>query len=108
VAVPPLETVAEVEPPVGAPNVKATTPVPERLTVCGLLAALSLRVRDPELSPNADGLKLTAMLHVALTSIPLPQVLVEAKFPLVAIPEIVRGAVPEFVKVTFCVVLIAP
>ena len=42
----------------------AVTPVPLSGTVCGLPAALSVRVRVPVRTPAADGVKVTAISQV--------------------------------------------
>jgi hypothetical protein len=85
----------------------ASVPVPVRETACGLPGALSLTVRDAVRVPLALGWNVTVMVHVALIARVFGftgQVLVWAKLealvPEIAIPVMVRGAVPLFVSVT--------
>ncbi len=79
-------------------------PVPVRLTVCGLPAALSARLRDTESVPLMLGVNVTLMVQLAPTATLVPHVFVCAKSPLfvpaIRMLVIVRGAVPEFCKVT--------
>ena len=51
-------------------------PVPERLTVWGLLAALSVMVREATRPPLAAGVKVTLMVQLAPAATELPQLLV--------------------------------
>ena len=44
--------------------VTAATPVPLRLTVCGLLAPVSVTVRVPVREPRAAGVNVTEMMQV--------------------------------------------
>ena len=53
-------------------------PVPLRLTVCGLPAALSVIERVPERVPVAVGVKVTLMVQLAAAATEAPQVLVWA------------------------------
>jgi len=60
-------------------------PVPLKLTVCGLLSALSVNVSVPVCAPVAVGEKVTPTLHVAPAAMLDPQVLLAiAKFVLAA------------------------
>ena len=54
----------------------AKTPVPERATTCGLLAALSVIVREPERTPLVVGLNVTLIVQLEPAAMPLPQLLV--------------------------------
>ena len=56
-------------------------PVPERLTVCGLPVALSVRVTAAVRVPVAVGVKVTLIVQLAPAATELPQVLVWAKSP---------------------------
>jgi len=38
-------------------------PVPERLAICGVLAALSARVISPEMAPGTEGLKVAVIVQ---------------------------------------------
>ena len=96
---------AEVDPPEGGAKVKSC-PVPIRLTVCGLPAALSVIVMVPVRFPPAVGLNVTAMAQFAPAATLDPQVLVSAKSPALA-PEIamlvtLSAAFPLFESVTIC------
>jgi len=51
-------------------------PVPVRLTICGLSAALSVIVIFPERAPVADGAKVTLIMQVAPDVKDAPQLLV--------------------------------
>jgi hypothetical protein len=81
-------------------------PIPVRLTVCGLPLALSLSVRVPVRLPVAVGVKVTLTVQTPLAEIPVPQVLVSAKSPVIEIPEKVSAAVPELVTVIDCAALV--
>jgi hypothetical protein len=78
----------------------AAVPVPERLTDWGLPLAVSVIVRVPESAPIAVGVKVTSMVQVALAATVLPQLLVSAKSPLVAIDKTVNAELPVLVKET--------
>ena len=75
-------------------------PVPVRLTVCGLVAALSLTVSVPVRVPPAFGVKVTLIEQVDPAASILPQLLLWPKSPLVVMPEISRGAVPGLLRET--------
>ena len=53
----------------------AAVPVPDTVTDCGLLVALSVSVRDAALAPGACGLKATPMVQEELAGMLAPQVL---------------------------------
>jgi hypothetical protein len=57
-------------------KVTAETPVPVRLTVCGLLPASSPTVSAPFRVPVAVGVKITLILHVDNAGRLVPHVLV--------------------------------
>jgi hypothetical protein len=75
-------------------------PVPLRLAVCGLPAALSVTLNVPLRVPVAVGVKVTLIVHVPFTASVLPQLLVCAKSPLAAMLLMFSAAVPLFVNVT--------
>ncbi len=83
-------------------------PVPLRLTVCGLLLALSVMVRTPVRVPVAVGVKVTRIEQFAPGATELPQVLVWAKSPLVTMLAIVSGALPVLVSRTVLAALVEP
>jgi hypothetical protein len=88
-------------------------PVPLKLTVCGLLPALSVNERLPEFVPTAVGVKVTVTAHEpdAATGLEVEQVVPEAaiaKGPVVPVAVNVRLALPVFVSVTVCDGLVVP
>ena len=111
-AVPPLVSVtvcaALVVPPLRKTKVKllgesfamGATPVPVRLTVCGLPVASSVTVIVPGLLPVAVGVNVTLMEHFAPAATEAPQVLVSAYGALAAMLVMVSAAVPPLVSVT--------
>src|ERR1035438_599561 len=89
--------------------VTGAEPVPLRLTVCGLVGALSVNVSVPACAPVAVGEKVTPTLHVAPAATLAPHVLLAmAKSPLVAILVIVRAVFSLLVRVTNFAALILP
>lgn len=60
-------------------------PVPARLTVCGLLVALSVTVMDPVYAPAAVGVDVTLMVQLPRAATVPPQVFVSVKPALAAI-----------------------
>jgi hypothetical protein len=58
-------------------------PVPERLTVCGLLFPLSVIVSVPVRVPTMVGVNVTLIVHLAPAANEVPQLLVWAKSPVV-------------------------
>src|SRR5258705_424352 len=81
-------------------------PLPLSPTVSGLLLALLLTVRVPELV-TAVGVNLTVTVQEPLTA-RLVQVLVWAKAPLVAMDETEAAALVGLVTVTVCAALVVP
>ena len=79
-------------------------PVPERLTDCGLPAALSVMATAAERLPLAAGLKVTLMVQLAPAASELPQLLDWAKSlaltPRTAMLEILKAELPELESVT--------
>ena len=53
-------------------------PVPVSVTLCGLLAALSVTTTVPEFVPVAVGVKVTLIVHFAPEATEAPQVFVSA------------------------------
>ena len=91
---------------VGAKLTLDATPVPVRLTVCGLPVALSLTVIVPGWLPVTVGVKVTLMEQLAPTATEAPQVLVWAYGALATMLVMVSAAVPELVSVTVCAALV--
>lgn len=83
-------------------------PVPERLTMCGDPAALSLTVKEPVREPTADGENVTVIVQSEAAARVTPQLLVWVKSPLAATKFIVSEALPVLVRVIGRVVLLLP
>jgi hypothetical protein len=88
-------------------------PVPLKLTVCGLLGALSVNERLPDAVPPAVGVNVIATVQVpdAATGVEVEQVLPElamAKGPVAPMAVSVRLALPVLVRVTVCELLVVP
>jgi hypothetical protein len=81
-------------------------PVPERLMGFTLLLLVSDKVPLP--FPVAEGVKVTAIVQLALGFNALPQLLVCTKSPVVAIVVIARGPSPLLVSVTPWLALATP
>ena len=84
----------------GAKLMPGATAVPDRLTVCGLLLALSVTVIVPGWLPVAVGVNVTLMVQFAPAATDVPQVLLCAYCVLSAMLLILSAAVPELVRVT--------
>ena len=88
--------------------VPAVTPVPVKLNVCGLLAALSDIESVAVRTPRASGVKVTFIWHVPPLASTVPtqvSVSVNTLGLLLVISVIVRGAVPALITVIVCVAL---
>src|ERR1017187_10410675 len=103
---------AKVRLPAVSDTIGAPTPVPERVTVWGDPAALSVMVTDAPRIPAAVGVKVTEMLQLPPAATLAPQVLVCAKSPrLVPVTArllIRRVAVPVLLSVTDWAALVVP
>ena len=75
------------------------TPVPLKLTLCGLPTASLTTVIVPVRVPLAVGVKVILMVQLAAGASVMPQVVVLAKSPLATMLVIVSGPVPGFRKV---------
>jgi hypothetical protein len=74
-----------------ADSVTGAAPLPDRVTVCGLFPASSVKVKVPGAEPVADGEKATPTVQCAPAARGVPQVLlVMANGPDCATPEILR------------------
>ena len=75
-------------------------------SVCGLFAALSVRVKVPVWFSIVDGLKVTVMVHVPFTAILPLQVFVceksDGTVPVTAMFVMLSAAAPVFFTVTGC------
>jgi hypothetical protein len=86
-------------------------PVPDKLTVCGLVLALSVTVKVPVRVPGAVGVNATEIeQEAAAPNVPGDngQVEVCAKSPEVEIPEMVSGSGWLFLSVTVFLALLVP
>src|SRR5437763_1975739 len=86
------------------------TPLPLRLTFCGLPVALSLTVTVPVRVPVVVGLKFTLIVQLVRAASDVPQVPSPArvKSPLTVMLLIVKVAVPVLVSVENCAMLVIP
>jgi hypothetical protein len=90
-------------------TVTGAEPVPLRLTVCGLLAALSVNVSVPLRVPSVVGEKVTLIEHVAPAAMLAPQLLpAMAKSPVVVMLEKLRLLALWFVRETDLALLVFP
>jgi len=69
--------------------------VPDKLTVCGLLTALSPRLSVPLALPLTVGANVTPIVHRALAAMPLPQVLVAIANGPLALTPVKLSALPR-------------
>jgi hypothetical protein len=87
-------------------------PVPVKLTVCGLLTALSVMLIEAVRLPMAAGLNVTLIVQLPFTATELPHELVTVKspgfVPMVLILVMVKLETPVLVRVTDCAVLVEP
>ena len=87
-------------------------PVPVKLTVCGLPAALSAMLTEAVRLPMAAGVNVTLMVQFPPADTEEPHVLVTAKSPgsapVVPILLIVKLPLPVLVRVTDCAALVVP
>ena len=87
-------------------------PVPVSDTLCGLPAALSVRLRAAVRVPVAVGLNVILNVQLLPTAKLVVQVVVSLKSPLLVPvkdrPLKVSVALPELVSVTFCALLLVP
>ncbi len=84
---------------------EGAVPVPERVTVCGLLLALSETVIAPDRSPVVVGVNVMLIVQFPPAATEVPQVLLCAYCVLAAMLVILSAAAPVFVSVTLCAAL---
>ncbi len=90
-------------------SVTGAVPVPVRLTDCGLVTALSVKVSAPVAAPRAVGVKVTPTLQVPFAAMLVPQVLLEiANGPLAAMLLMLNAVLIRLVTVTDLAVLVLP
>lgn len=91
---------------------ETAVPVPLRLTVCGLVLALSATVTAALLVPTALGENVTEIVHELPAARLVPQVVDRAKsavfVPVMAMLVMLKVAVPVFLSVTAVPVLVVP
>jgi hypothetical protein len=79
---------------------KTATPTPISPTVCDLLAASSVTVRDCEMDPVLAGVKVTVMAQFDPGGMAFGQLFVSVKLVAAEIAVMLSVAVPELVRVT--------
>jgi hypothetical protein len=84
----------------------AAAPVPVRVTVWGLPAALSVMVTDPVAAPEEVGVKVTLIVQLPPALTLVPQVFVSPKPALGTMLVMERAAVPVLDRVTVCAALV--
>ena len=90
-------------------NVTGAVPVPLRETVCGLVIALSVKVRAPVAAPSPAGVNVTPTVQVPLAAMLAPHVLVAIPNGPVATMLLMLSAVlRRLVTVTERAVLVLP
>jgi hypothetical protein len=90
-------------------SVTGAVPVPLRLTVCGLLIALSVKLSMPVAAPIAGGEKVTPTVQVPPAARLAPQVLLAmANGPVAAMPVNVSAVLSRLVTVTVFAALVLP
>jgi hypothetical protein len=93
-------------------RVTGSSPVPVRVTVCGLLLALSAIESVADAAPTrAPGAKVMLILHEACAPSDVPQVVVEmanalAETPVMVLPERVMAVLLLFVSLTVFAALV--
>jgi len=95
-----------------AGTVPAPVPMPVKLTVWGLLAALSVKVKVAVRLPAMVGVKVTLTVQLLSAATELPQVLVSSKspasVPVMAMLLRASAALPELLRVTDCAEPVVP
>jgi len=74
-------------------------PVPVSAIVCGLLAASSVMVTAPDLTPLSLGLKATRIVQLSPAGKLEPQLSITSKSPLTPMLEMLKVVGPVFVSV---------
>jgi len=101
-AIPPAETVAELEPPEDTPRSRlGVTPTPERATVAGPPPVLLVTVRLPVSVPAEAGAKLIPIWHEFAGASEVPQLFDSVKFAETEICAMLKVAFPVLLRVTF-------
>lgn len=90
-------------------NITGAVPVPPRATVCGLVMALSVKVRLPLAAPSADGVNVIPTVQFPLAAMLAPQVFVAtANGPVASMPLTLIVELRRLVTVTERVALVLP
>jgi|GEM_PF-4097838 len=84
------------------------SPVPVRVTFCGLWKSLSAMLKVPVRAPVAVGVKVIVTTQLAPAATGLTQVLVCAKSPVVATAPMFSGILLVLVRVNFSGALVVP
>ena len=84
------------------------TPLPLKLTECGLPAASLVIVTAPVKLPEVVGLNVTLMVQLIADVSVVPQFPVTAKSPLATMPVILRRVPLVLVSITVCAALVVP
>lgn len=82
--------------------------MPLSVIVCVVGLALSVMVIVPARAPSAVGVKVIERTQLAPAATDVPQLWVTAKSPLAPMLVMVKGAVPELVRVTVWATLVVP
>ena len=99
---------AELEPP-GGTEMTMSVPLPDRVTDCGLLGALSLMVMAPARPPVAVGVKLTVTVQgLGGAGTPVQVSETFAKSPVTVMLSNVSEPVPALEMETLLVALVLP
>ena len=92
-----------------AESVTGAPPVPDKLTTCGLVTALSVNVSVPAAEPSDAGVNVTPTVQLAPAPMLAPQVLLAmAKFAVTAMLEKLSATLRRFVNVTVFAALVLP
>lgn len=83
-----------------------TAPVPLRVTTCALLLSAPVMLSEPWRDPVAVGVKVTWKVQLLLAATLVPQLLVCAKSPVMAMFEMATAAALALDKVTGCAGLV--
>ena len=92
----------------GFSTANGPSPLPLRLTICGLPLASSVTANIPERVPGCVGVNVTEAVQLAPTASVALHVLVCAKSPDAVMPEIFIVEVPLLVSCTGCAELVDP
>ncbi len=92
----------------GDSEASGAMPLPVNGMLCGLFAALSVKVKVPERVPRVEGVNVTLIVQLARAASEVPQLLVGAKSPVATILEIATAPSPVLVNVAVWGALVVP